>query len=69
MPTNIANMMGVRNSIRDRKMHEQLKADLIEHLWNKYGQGKTTTEFRMFLSNYYRLFTNLCFYVFCNLYF
>ena len=30
MPTNIANMMGVRIRIRDRQMHEQLKADLVE---------------------------------------
>ncbi|XP_013632690.1 PREDICTED: uncharacterized protein LOC106338206, partial [Brassica oleracea var. oleracea] len=35
MPTNIANMMGVRTRIRDRQMHQQLKADLVEHIWRK----------------------------------
>uniref|UniRef100_A0A0D3A9C2 DDE Tnp4 domain-containing protein n=1 Tax=Brassica oleracea var. oleracea TaxID=109376 RepID=A0A0D3A9C2_BRAOL len=35
IPTNIANMMGVRTRIRDRQMHQQLKADLVEHLWRK----------------------------------
>ncbi|XP_013695575.2 putative nuclease HARBI1 isoform X1 [Brassica napus] len=37
MPTNIANMMGVRTKIRDRQMHQQLKTDLVEHLWNQFG--------------------------------
>ncbi|XP_033138798.1 uncharacterized protein LOC117129323 [Brassica rapa] len=37
IPSNIANMMGVRTRIRDRRMHEQLKADLVEHLWSKFG--------------------------------
>uniref|UniRef100_A0A0D3CV48 DDE Tnp4 domain-containing protein n=1 Tax=Brassica oleracea var. oleracea TaxID=109376 RepID=A0A0D3CV48_BRAOL len=37
MPTNIANMMGVRTRIRDRQMHQQLKHDLVEHLWSKFG--------------------------------
>uniref|UniRef100_A0A0D3E4Z7 DDE Tnp4 domain-containing protein n=1 Tax=Brassica oleracea var. oleracea TaxID=109376 RepID=A0A0D3E4Z7_BRAOL len=32
IPTNIANMMGVRTRIRDRKMHQQLKDDLVEHI-------------------------------------
>ena len=35
MPTNIANMMGVRTTIRDRQMHQQLKIDLVEYLWSK----------------------------------
>ena len=38
MPTNIANMMGARTRIRDRKMHQQLKADLVEHIWHKFGR-------------------------------
>uniref|UniRef100_A0A0D3DCY4 Uncharacterized protein n=1 Tax=Brassica oleracea var. oleracea TaxID=109376 RepID=A0A0D3DCY4_BRAOL len=38
MPTNIANMMGVRTRIRDRQMHQQLKANLVEHLWSKFGR-------------------------------
>ncbi|XP_009107586.3 uncharacterized protein LOC103833242 [Brassica rapa] len=37
IPTNIANMMGVRTRIRDRQMHEQLKSDLVEHVWRKSG--------------------------------
>uniref|UniRef100_A0A0D3E0Y1 Nuclease HARBI1 n=1 Tax=Brassica oleracea var. oleracea TaxID=109376 RepID=A0A0D3E0Y1_BRAOL len=36
IPSNIANMMGVRTRIRDRKMHQQLKADLVEHIWRKF---------------------------------
>uniref|UniRef100_A0A0D3DMG6 Uncharacterized protein n=1 Tax=Brassica oleracea var. oleracea TaxID=109376 RepID=A0A0D3DMG6_BRAOL len=37
IPTNITNMMGVRIRIRDRQMHEQLKSDLVEHVWRKFG--------------------------------
>uniref|UniRef100_A0A0D3A5Z9 DDE Tnp4 domain-containing protein n=1 Tax=Brassica oleracea var. oleracea TaxID=109376 RepID=A0A0D3A5Z9_BRAOL len=40
IPSNIANMMGVRTRIRDRQMHEQLKADLVEHLWSKFGRDE-----------------------------
>ncbi|CAN7014486.1 unnamed protein product [Brassica rapa subsp. trilocularis] len=40
IPSNVANMMGVRTRIRDRQMHEQLKADLVEHLWNKFGHDE-----------------------------
>uniref|UniRef100_A0A0D3BTZ2 DDE Tnp4 domain-containing protein n=1 Tax=Brassica oleracea var. oleracea TaxID=109376 RepID=A0A0D3BTZ2_BRAOL len=40
MPTNIANMMGVRTRIRDRQMHQQLKADLVEHIWRKFGRDE-----------------------------
>ena len=32
IPTNIANMMDVQTRIRDRQMHEQLKAGLVEHV-------------------------------------
>uniref|UniRef100_A0A0D3BP35 DDE Tnp4 domain-containing protein n=1 Tax=Brassica oleracea var. oleracea TaxID=109376 RepID=A0A0D3BP35_BRAOL len=32
IPSNIANMMGVRTRIRDRQMHQQLKDDLVEHI-------------------------------------
>uniref|UniRef100_A0A0D3B2C6 DDE Tnp4 domain-containing protein n=1 Tax=Brassica oleracea var. oleracea TaxID=109376 RepID=A0A0D3B2C6_BRAOL len=35
IPTNIANMMDVRTRIRDRQMHQQLKNDLVEHVWFK----------------------------------
>uniref|UniRef100_A0A0D3AY84 DDE Tnp4 domain-containing protein n=1 Tax=Brassica oleracea var. oleracea TaxID=109376 RepID=A0A0D3AY84_BRAOL len=40
MPTNIANMMGVRTRIRDRQMHQQLKADLVENIWQKFGRDE-----------------------------
>ena len=38
IPTNIANMMNVRTRIRDRQMHQQLKDDLVEHVWLKFGR-------------------------------
>ena len=40
MPTNIANMMDARTRIRDKPMHEQLKADLVEHLWGKFRRDE-----------------------------
>ena len=40
IPTNIVNMMGVRTTIRDRQMHQQLKDDLIEHVWFKFGRDE-----------------------------
>uniref|UniRef100_A0A0D3D7J5 Uncharacterized protein n=1 Tax=Brassica oleracea var. oleracea TaxID=109376 RepID=A0A0D3D7J5_BRAOL len=39
IPTNIANMMGVRTRIRDRQMHEQLN-DLVEYVWRKFGRDE-----------------------------
>uniref|UniRef100_A0A0D3DGB4 DDE Tnp4 domain-containing protein n=1 Tax=Brassica oleracea var. oleracea TaxID=109376 RepID=A0A0D3DGB4_BRAOL len=38
--TNIENMMNVRTRIRDRKMHQQLKDDLVEHIWEKFGRDE-----------------------------
>ena len=32
MPTNLGNMLGIRNHVRDRCIHEQLKNDLIENI-------------------------------------
>ncbi|KFK43637.1 hypothetical protein AALP_AA1G152400 [Arabis alpina] len=32
-PTNLNNMMVNRARLRDKKMHELLKADLVEHIW------------------------------------
>ncbi|KAL0790149.1 hypothetical protein Bca101_006395 [Brassica carinata] len=32
IPSNITNMMGVRDDIRDKKVHQHLKADLVEHI-------------------------------------
>uniref|UniRef100_A0A0D3EF51 DDE Tnp4 domain-containing protein n=1 Tax=Brassica oleracea var. oleracea TaxID=109376 RepID=A0A0D3EF51_BRAOL len=40
IPTNIVNMMGVRTRIHDRQMHQQLKADLVEHIWRKFGHDE-----------------------------
>ncbi|XP_048602119.1 putative nuclease HARBI1 [Brassica napus] len=40
IPTNIANQMGVRTRIRDRQTHQQLKGDLVEHIWRKFGRDQ-----------------------------
>uniref|UniRef100_A0A0D3AQM5 DDE Tnp4 domain-containing protein n=1 Tax=Brassica oleracea var. oleracea TaxID=109376 RepID=A0A0D3AQM5_BRAOL len=40
IPTNIVNMMGARTRICDRKMHQQLKHDLVEHIWGKFGRDE-----------------------------
>ncbi|KAL0855226.1 hypothetical protein Bca101_060378 [Brassica carinata] len=37
-PTNLNNLFAVRNDVRDRNIHEHLKNDLIDHLWNKFGE-------------------------------
>ncbi|XP_024016234.1 uncharacterized protein LOC112089716 [Eutrema salsugineum] len=37
MPSNINNLMGIRDDVRDRRTHERLKNDLVEHIWNKFG--------------------------------
>ena len=36
-PTNLNNMFGIRNDVRDRRIHDHLKNDLIEHTWNKFA--------------------------------
>uniref|UniRef100_A0A0D3BXZ3 DDE Tnp4 domain-containing protein n=1 Tax=Brassica oleracea var. oleracea TaxID=109376 RepID=A0A0D3BXZ3_BRAOL len=40
IPTNLANQMGVRTKIRDRQAHQQLKGDLVEHIWRKFGRDQ-----------------------------
>uniref|UniRef100_A0A0D3CD62 Myb-like domain-containing protein n=1 Tax=Brassica oleracea var. oleracea TaxID=109376 RepID=A0A0D3CD62_BRAOL len=50
MLTNIANMMGVHSRIRDRQMHQQLKADLVEHIRRKFGRDEDNNRSRMHLS-------------------
>ncbi|XP_048618736.1 putative nuclease HARBI1 isoform X1 [Brassica napus] len=40
IPTNVANMMSVRTRIRDSQMHQQLKDDLVEHVWLKFGRDE-----------------------------
>ena len=32
--------MGVRTRIRDRQIHQQLKDDLVEHIWRKFGRDE-----------------------------
>ena len=39
-PTNIANQMGVRVRIRDKQAHQELKRDLVEHIWRKFGRDQ-----------------------------
>uniref|UniRef100_A0A0D3BQT7 DDE Tnp4 domain-containing protein n=1 Tax=Brassica oleracea var. oleracea TaxID=109376 RepID=A0A0D3BQT7_BRAOL len=36
MPSNLGNMMSVRGRVRDNKIHQQLKADLVENIWQKF---------------------------------
>ena len=37
MPSNLGNMMSIRSRVRDPKIHQQLKADLVENIWQKFG--------------------------------
>uniref|UniRef100_A0A0D3AUS5 DDE Tnp4 domain-containing protein n=1 Tax=Brassica oleracea var. oleracea TaxID=109376 RepID=A0A0D3AUS5_BRAOL len=37
IPSNITNMMDARRRIRNRQMHQQLKDDLVEHIWRRFG--------------------------------
>uniref|UniRef100_A0A0D3BVE3 DDE Tnp4 domain-containing protein n=1 Tax=Brassica oleracea var. oleracea TaxID=109376 RepID=A0A0D3BVE3_BRAOL len=37
MPSNLGNMLGIRNHLRERRIHDQLKIDLIENVWTKFG--------------------------------
>ena len=37
-PTNLNNMFPNQNDLRDRQIHERLKNDLIENIWNKFGE-------------------------------
>ncbi|KAL0835091.1 hypothetical protein Bca101_086980 [Brassica carinata] len=34
---NIGNMLGIRNKVRDSEKHDRLKADLVENVWQKFG--------------------------------
>ncbi|XP_018509885.2 putative nuclease HARBI1 [Brassica rapa] len=36
-PTNLNTIFPIRNDVRDTRIHEHLKMDLIEHIWNKFG--------------------------------
>ncbi|KAL0696564.1 hypothetical protein Bca4012_063744 [Brassica carinata] len=35
--SNFQSMLNARNQVRDRRIHEELKNDLIENIWNKFG--------------------------------
>ncbi|XP_020887609.1 uncharacterized protein LOC110230057 [Arabidopsis lyrata subsp. lyrata] len=39
MPSNFFGMMTNRARVRDRGMHQQLKNDLVEHIWTKYSRN------------------------------
>ncbi|XP_048610413.1 uncharacterized protein LOC106395244 isoform X1 [Brassica napus] len=51
IPTNNANQMGVRIRIRDRQMHQQLKDDLVQHIWHKFGRDENNNSAHMLISN------------------
>ncbi|XP_019082601.1 PREDICTED: uncharacterized protein LOC104753822 [Camelina sativa] len=44
IPSNLRNMMGdtitIRNEVRDKKIHDRLQADLVEHIWEKFGTNQ-----------------------------
>ncbi|XP_024016262.1 uncharacterized protein LOC112089741 [Eutrema salsugineum] len=35
--SNMTNLMGIRNNVRDQNTHYRLTNDLVEHIWNKFG--------------------------------
>uniref|UniRef100_A0A1J3JL09 Nuclease HARBI1 n=1 Tax=Noccaea caerulescens TaxID=107243 RepID=A0A1J3JL09_NOCCA len=37
LPSNVHNLMANRADIHDQQKHHELKADLVEHIWNKFG--------------------------------
>ena len=37
MPSNIGNMMSIRNRVCDKTIHQQLKADFVENIWQNFG--------------------------------
>ncbi|CAN6859127.1 unnamed protein product [Brassica oleracea] len=37
MPSNLGNMMSIWNRVCDRTIHQQLKDDLVENIWQKFG--------------------------------
>ena len=40
MSSHFGNMLGLLNQVRDRRTHEELKNDLIENIWNKFGNDE-----------------------------
>ncbi|XP_013617368.1 PREDICTED: putative nuclease HARBI1 [Brassica oleracea var. oleracea] len=41
MPTNLGNMLAIRSELRDQRIHERLKTDLIENLFAKFGHQQS----------------------------
>ena len=35
--TNLGTILGRRAEVRDKQSHQQLKKDLIENIWDKFG--------------------------------
>ena len=35
-PTNIPNIFGIRDDVRDKRLHQRLKNDLVKNIWNKF---------------------------------
>ncbi|KAL0734734.1 hypothetical protein Bca4012_010944 [Brassica carinata] len=40
MPSNLGNMISIRDRVCDKTIHQQLKADLIENIWQKFGTNQ-----------------------------
>ncbi|XP_024004074.1 putative nuclease HARBI1 [Eutrema salsugineum] len=43
MTTNIRNLMDNQLRVRDKKIHDRLQADLLEHIWQKFGFTQNIT--------------------------
>ena len=39
-PSNLRAMLEIRSQVRDQHIHEQLKFDLIQNIWNKFGNDE-----------------------------
>ncbi|XP_024013935.1 uncharacterized protein LOC112088021 [Eutrema salsugineum] len=39
MPSRVTNMMAARLRVRDSQIHHQLKFDLVEHIWQQFGEN------------------------------
>ena len=37
MPSNLENMLHTQTRIRDKRAHQQLKYDLVEHIWKTFS--------------------------------
>ena len=39
-PSNLCTMLDIRSQVRDPHIHEQLKYDLIQNIWKKFGNDR-----------------------------